>query len=65
MAHERVRDLLAWDYVREILKSREGEDMLRMAQLETNLKAVRSEMASHIVMAYCIIITGNDAPLTQ
>ena len=61
LARERVRDMLAWEQVREMLKSREDVDTVRLAQLEMNLRAARSEMASHIVMAYCIVITVNDA----
>lgn len=61
LARERVRDMLAWEQVREMLKSREDVDTVRLAQLEMNLKAARSEMASHIVMAYCIVVTVNDA----
>ncbi|MPZ45705.1 MAG: DUF499 domain-containing protein [Betaproteobacteria bacterium] len=61
VARERVRDMLAWEQVREMLKSREDVDTTRLAQLEINLKAARGEMASHIVMAYCIVVTVNDA----
>ncbi|MBI3370955.1 MAG: ATP-binding protein [Betaproteobacteria bacterium] len=61
LARERVRDMLAWEQVREMLKSREDVDTGRLAQLEMNLRAARSEMASHIVMAYCIVVTVNDA----
>lgn len=60
IARERVRDLLAWEQVRDMLKSREDLDTLRLAQLESNLKAARTELASHIVMAYCIVVTVND-----
>ncbi|MGQ0750242.1 MAG: DUF499 domain-containing protein [Betaproteobacteria bacterium] len=61
LARERVRDVLAWEQVRGMLKSREDVDTVRLAQLETNLKVARGEMASHIVMAYCIVVTVNDA----
>lgn len=61
LARERVRDALAWEQVREMLKSREDVDTVRLAQLETNFKVARSEMASHIVMSYCIVVTVNDA----
>ena len=44
-----------------MLKSREDVDTGRLAQLEMNLRAARSEMASHIVMAYCIVVTVSDA----
>ncbi len=61
LARERVRDALAWEQVREMLKSREDVDTVRLAQLENNLRAARGELASHIVMAYCIVVTVNDA----
>lgn len=61
LARERVRDALAWEQVREMLKSREDVDTVRLAQLETNLKVARGELTSHIVMSYCIVITVNDA----
>jgi hypothetical protein len=60
LARERVRDMLAWEQVRQMLKSREDVDAVRLAQLDINLKAARSETASHIVMAYCIVVTVND-----
>ena len=61
IARERVRDVLAWEQVRGMLKSREDVDAVRLAQLDTNLRVARGEMASHIVMAYCIVVTVNDA----
>jgi uncharacterized protein DUF499 len=61
IARERVRDVLAWEQVRGMLKSREDVDTGRLAQLEMNLRAARSEMASHIVMAYCVVVTVNEA----
>ncbi|OGA54123.1 MAG: hypothetical protein A3F74_24210 [Betaproteobacteria bacterium RIFCSPLOWO2_12_FULL_62_58] len=61
LARERVRDALAWEQVREMLKSREDVDTVRLAQLDTNLRVARGELASHIVMAYCIVVTVNDA----
>lgn len=61
LARERVRDALAWEQVREMLKSREDVDTVRLAQLDTNLRAARGELASHIVMAYCVVVTVNDA----
>ena len=44
-----------------MLKCREDVDTVRLAQLEMDLKAARSEMASHIVLAYCIVVTVSDA----
>ncbi|MCC6533588.1 MAG: ATP-binding protein [Burkholderiales bacterium] len=61
VARERVRDVLAWEQVRTMLTSREDVDTARLAQLEINRRAARGEMASHIVMAYCIVVTVNDA----
>ena len=60
IARERVRDVLAWDQVRAMLKDREDVDQVRLAQLEGNLRVARGELASHIVMAFCIVVTVND-----
>ncbi len=60
IARERVRDLLGWEKVREMLKDRSDIDTAATARLEGNLRAARGEMASHIVMAYCIAVTVND-----
>jgi hypothetical protein len=61
VAREKVRDLLGWEKVREMLKEREDVDTAATARLETNLRAARGEMVSQIVMAYCIAVTVNDS----
>lgn len=61
IARERVRDYLAWDYVREMLKSRDDIDAIKLAQLTTNLAAAKGELGSHVVLAYCIVVTVNEA----
>jgi hypothetical protein len=61
IAREKVRDALGWGRVREMLKDRGDIDTVRLAQLESNLRAARGEMASHILMAYCIVVTLNEA----
>ncbi len=60
VAREKVRDLLGWEKVREMLKDRNDIDTAATARLETNLRASRSEMVSQIVMAYCVAVTVND-----
>ncbi|MGE0483479.1 MAG: hypothetical protein AB7Q81_05040 [Gammaproteobacteria bacterium] len=61
VAREKVRDLLGWEKVREMLKERDDVDTAATARLETNLRAARGEMVSQIVMAYSIAATVNDA----
>jgi hypothetical protein len=61
LAREKVRDALGWEKVRELLKSRDDVDTVRVAQLEANLRAARSEMTSQVIMAYCIVVTVNEA----
>ena len=61
VAREKVRDLLAWEKVREMLKERTDIDTAATTRLEGNLRAARGEMVSQIVMAYCIAVTVNDA----
>src|SRR5206468_5772175 len=39
LARERVRDVLAWEQVRQMLKSREDVDAVRLAQLDINLRS--------------------------
>ncbi|RDE49302.1 MAG: DUF499 domain-containing protein [Candidatus Accumulibacter meliphilus] len=61
VAREKVRDLLGWEKVRDMLKERSDIDTAATTRLEGNLRAARGEMASQIVMAYCIAVTVNDA----
>lgn len=60
MAREKVRDLLGWEKVREMLKQRSDIDTAATTRLEGNVRAARGEMVSQIVMAYCIAVTVND-----
>lgn len=61
IAHEKVRDLLGWEKVREMLKDRPDIDTAATARLEGNIRTARDEMRSQIVMAYCIAVTVNDS----
>lgn len=61
VAREKVRDLLGWEKVREMLKERNDIDTAATARLEGNLRQARNEMGSQIVMAYCIAVTVNDS----
>lgn len=61
VAREKVRDLLGWEKVREMLKERSDIDTAATTRLEGNLRAARGEMVSQIVMAYCIAVTVNDS----
>lgn len=61
VAREKVRDLLGWEKVRDMLKERSDIDTAATTRLEGNLRAARGEMVSQIVMAYCIAVTVNDA----
>jgi len=61
VAREKVRDLLGWEKVREMLKERDDVDTAATARLETNLRAARGEMVSQIVMAYKIAVTVTDS----
>lgn len=61
VAREKVRDLLGWEKVREMLKERTDIDTAATVRLDTNLRASRGEMLSQILMAYCIAVTVNDA----
>jgi hypothetical protein len=60
VAREKVRDLLGWEKVREMLKERSDIDTAATTRLEGNIRAARGEMVSQIVMAYCIAVTVND-----
>ena len=61
IVREKVRDLLGWEKVREMLKERDDVDTAATARLEGNLRAARGEMASQIVMAWCIAVTVDDS----
>jgi hypothetical protein len=60
IAREKVRDLLGWEKVRELLKERNDIDTATTARLETNIRIARGEMLSFVVIAYCIAVTLND-----
>lgn len=60
VAREKVRDLLGWEKVREMLKERSDIDTAATTRLEGNLRAARGEMVSQIVMAYSVAVTVND-----
>lgn len=60
VAREKVRDLLGWEKVREMLKERSDIDTAATTRLEGNVRAARGEMVSQIVMAYCLAVTVND-----
>jgi len=60
VAREKVRDLLGWEKVREMLKGRSDIDTAATTRLEGNIRAARGDMVSQIVMAYCIAVTVND-----
>jgi hypothetical protein len=61
VAREKVRDLLGWEKVREMLKERSDIDTAATTRLEGNIRAARGEMVSQIVMAYCMAMTVNDS----
>jgi hypothetical protein len=61
VAREKVRDVLGWEKVRDMLKERTDIDTAATVRLDGNLRAARSEMVSQIVMAYCVAVTVNDA----
>lgn len=61
VAREKVRDLLGWEKVREMLKERSDIDTAATTRLDGNIRAARGEMVSQIVMAYCIAVTVNDS----
>ena len=46
VAREKVRDLLGWEKVREMLKERSDIDTAAMTRLEGNLRTARGEMVS-------------------
>jgi hypothetical protein len=60
VAREKVRDLLGWEKVREMLKERSDIDTAATTRLEGNVRAARGDMVSQIVMAYCIAVTVNE-----
>lgn len=60
VAREKVRDLLGWEKVREMLRDRSDIDTAATTRLEGNIRVARGEMVSQIVMAYCIAVTVND-----
>lgn len=59
VAREKVRDILGWEKVQESLK-RDDMEATTKARLSANLQVAKNEMASHVLMAYCIAITVND-----
>ncbi len=60
-AREKARDLLGWEEVARTLKERDDIDTASTARLATNLKSARAELASHVVMAYCIAVTVDES----
>jgi hypothetical protein len=60
VARDKVRDLLGWEKVRDMLKERTDIDTAATTRLEGNLRVAKGEMVSQIVMAYCIAVTVND-----
>ena len=60
VAREKVRDLLGWEKVRELLRERNDIDTASQARLEGNIRVSRGEMVSQIVMAYSVAVTVNE-----
>jgi hypothetical protein len=60
-ARDKVRDLLGWEEVQRILKEHDDINTVTTMPLSTNLKNARNEVASAVVLAYCIAVTTNDA----
>jgi len=61
VAREKVRDVLGWEKVREMLRDRTDIDTAATVRLETNVRASRGEMVAQLLMAYCVAVTVNDA----
>lgn len=61
VARDKVRDVLGWEKVREMLKERTDIDTGATARLEGNLRAARGDMTSQIVMAYSVAVTVNES----
>jgi len=61
VAREKVRDLLGWEKVREMLKERKDIDTASTIRLDGNVRAARGEMVSQIVIAYCVAVTVNES----
>ena len=60
VARERVRDLLGWERVRDMLNEREDVDTPSRTRLESNIRVAVSEMASQVVLAWCIAVTVDE-----
>jgi hypothetical protein len=60
-AREKVRNVLGWEKVREMLKERADIDVAATARLEQNRHVARGEMGSAIVTAYCVAVTVDAA----
>jgi hypothetical protein len=61
VAREKVRDLLGWEKVRELLRERNDIDTASQTRLEGNIRASRGEMVSQIVMAFSVAVTVNES----
>lgn len=55
-ARIRVRDYLAWEQVRSMLKDEEL-DVVRTSRLETSIRDAERRMADAVRQAYCIVVT--------
>lgn len=63
VAKTRVREYLAWEDVRETLKSREGDqglDETRTALLAGYLRSAQQRVRDAIQQAYCIVVTVSE-----
>jgi hypothetical protein len=60
VAREKVRDLLGWEKVREMLRERNDIDTASQTRLEGNIRVSRGEMVSQIVMAFSVAVTVNE-----
>ncbi len=60
VAREKVRDLLGWERVREMLNEREDVDTLSRSRLEGNARAAMNEMATQVVSAWCVAVTVDE-----
>jgi len=57
VAREKVRDLLGWERVRELLEKRDDVDAHSRARLEGNVRTATNDMASQVLLAWCICVT--------
>ncbi len=60
-ARDRVRDLLAWEKVRDALKAKEDLDRETTDRINNNIRSASNTLASDLVLAWCVAVTVDES----